>query len=369
MTAQPRVRFAIVGFGGVIGATHIATLKRIPEAELVGLADIDAVRGAARAAEAGVPFFTDHARMLKETNPDVLVVTTPHPFHPSLAMEALAGGRHVLCEKPMAIDVASADAMIAAADRAGRILAINFQSRFRASVEKARALIDEGAVGPLLRVLSIEPWFRPETYFRQSSWRGTWNGEGGGVLFNQAPHSLDLLCYLAGRPSKVWGWTRTRHHHIETEDTAQAMLEFANGAAGYLCFSTYEDGAERRLEIAGENGVIELVGPKVIVRRLNPPLPVFSDTTTETFGKPTSTTEVFDFADDRGLHYHIYLDLIAAIKEGRQPRCNGRQGVMSLELANAIVLSSYQGGQPVTLPVDRSAYSTLLHDLQAKAKQ
>lgn len=368
MTDHSPLRFALIGFAGVIGATHIAALKQIPEAAIVGLADIDAERGSTRAAEAGVPFFVDHHKMLKETQPDVVVACTPHPFHPELAIEAMEMGMHALVEKPMAIEVAAADEMIAVAARTGRILAVNYQQRLRASIEKAKELIDAGAIGPLLRVTSIEPWFRPETYFRQSTWRGTWNGEGGGVLQNQSPHSLDLLCYLAGLPTKVWGWVRTRHHRIETEDTAQAMLEFANGAPGYLCFSTYEYGAVRRLEIVGEDGVLELAGKRVTLERLSPSLPVYSDTTPETFGRPDSTTEVYDFPQDRGNHYYLYLDLIAAIKEGRQPRCNGVGGLMSVELANAVTLSSFSG-QPVTTPVDRTAYRTLLRDLQAKARQ
>ena len=360
------LRFALIGCAATIAPTHLRALQRIPDATIVGMCDINSEAGAARAAQVGSPFFTDYRTMLAETQPDVTVIMTPHPLHPSHTLDALAVGTHVLVEKPMAVEVADADMMIAAAEKAQRILAVNFQQRFRASVEKARELIEGGAVGPLLRVLSIEPWFRPAIYFRQSTWRGRWDGEGGGVLMNQAPHSLDLLCYLAGMPVKVWGWTRTRHHAIETEDTAQAMLEFANGAPGYLAFSTYEFGVERRLEIVGENGILELVGKRVTLQRLSPSLPEYTATSQEMFGSPNRVTEVFDFSDDRGTHYHLYMDLIAAIREGRQPRANGKEGLMSLELANAITLSSY-GGAAVTLPVDRAAYRALLSDLRAKA--
>jgi predicted dehydrogenase len=253
-TGGPVLRYVIIGVGGVIGPSHIKALKQMPEAQIVGVSDIDAERAKPRAEEIGCPWYTDHKAMLAELKPDVAIITTPHPFHAPLALDAFAAGAHVLVEKPIAVQVAEADQMNQAADAAGRLLAVNFQQRFRPVIERAKALMDSGEIGPIVRTLCIEPWYRPAAYYKSAGWRGTWKGEGGAVLMNQGPHPLDLFCYLAGPPAKVSGWLRTRYHEIEAEDTAQAMLEYANGAPGYLALSTAETGLKRRMEIVGENG-------------------------------------------------------------------------------------------------------------------
>jgi UDP-N-acetyl-2-amino-2-deoxyglucuronate dehydrogenase len=357
------MRYAIIGCAAGIVPTHMRALAQLPSAQIVGVSDISAERGAPRAAEAGCPFFVDHRALLAELRPDVAVICTPHPFHAPIALDCFAAGAHVLVEKPMAVEVAEADTMIAAAEAAGCILAVNFQQRFRPAIEYLRQLIDSGELGALLRVLCVEPWFRPAAYYRSATWRGTWAGEGGGVLMNQAPHTLDLLCYLAGMPTKVWGWTRTVAHAIETEDSAQAMLGFANGAAGYLNINTVEAGLQRRLEIVGDRMSVVLAGDQLTIYRVTPALSEYRATSTELFGSPQVAAETIAAPGDGGGHLAVYQDLQAAIGAGRAPRCDGRAGRMSLELASAIIMSSYSD-RAVALPLDRAAYSALLADLR-----
>src|SRR5262245_49717403 len=146
------------------------------------MADVDAERGAKKVAAASCPFFLDHRELLRTIRPDAVVICTPHLLHAQQAQDALLAGAHVLVEKPMAVEVADADAMIAAAEQSGRVLAVSFQERFRPTVQYARDFIARGELGPLLRVLSVEPWLRTAAYYRSSSWRGSWKGEGGGVL-------------------------------------------------------------------------------------------------------------------------------------------------------------------------------------------
>ena len=366
---RPALRYVVIGGAAGIAGTHLRALAQLPGAEVVGLSDVNAEGVAARAAELGCPSFTDHREMLAELRPDVAVITTPHPFHAPIAVDCFDAGAHVLVEKPLAVDVAEGDAMIAAADRAGRILAVNFQQRFRPVVERMRALIQSGEVGDLVRVLCVEPWFRPAAYYRSASWRGTWAGEGGGVLMNQAPHNFDLLCHLVGLPAKVWGWTRTLCHVMECEDTAQAMLEYPNGAPGYLAVSTIEAGGRGQLQIVGDRAVLELVGNNLTIHRFDPPAREHMANATEMFSSPRVQAETVDVdAGDSGAHVDVYRDLQGAIHEGRRPRCDGREGLMSLELANAIILSSF-ADRAVTLPIDRAEYSALLADLKAGGLQ
>ncbi len=366
--ASRAFRYALIGCGGVIAPTHLKALRAIPNAQIVALCDVDPARGEPRAQEIGCAFFTDHHTLLAEIKPDIVAVTTPHPSHAPIAIDCLRAGAHVDVEKPMADETAQADRMIEAADAAGRLLAVNFQQRFKPSIERAKALIDAGALGPLVRVLVVDPWLRTRAYYRMSDWRGTWKGEGGAVLLNQSPHTLDLLCYLAGPPCKVWGWTRTLHHSIECEDTFQAMLEFPNGAPGYISASTVEAGVQRRIQIVGQNGALELVGETLSALRFTPSLNAHMDDNPEPFSAPAIDVTTEDIPGDGGGHLAVHLDLQAAILEGRPPRADGRSGRMSLELANAITLSNFEQ-RAVTLPIDRAAYSQLLAGLRAGTRR
>lgn len=358
------LRYAVIGCAAVIASNHLRALASLPGAQIVGMADLNVERGSVPASQAGCPFFTDYRMMLADVRPDVAVICTPHPSHAAIAIDCFAAGAHVLVEKPMAVEVAEADAMIAAADQAQRLLVVNFQQRFKPEIEYARQFIESGQLGALVRVLCIEPWLRTAAYYRSAGWRGSWRGEGGGVLLNQAPHTLDLLCHLAGLPAKVWGWTRTRAHAIECEDTAQAMLEFPNGAPGYFQTSTVEAGIQRQLYIVGDRAALNLSDGGVTVQRFSPPLGEFILTDPNFFNTPAAQTEQIRLPEANADHTAVHHDLARVISQGGQPRCDGRAARMSLELANAITLSSYTG-RAVTLPIDRPAYSALLADLRA----
>ncbi len=368
MSETKKLRFAIIGCGGIIATTHINALKQIPNAEIVAMCDINAETGAPRAVDVGCAFFTDRHELLATVKPDVVSICTPHPFHAPVAIDALAAGAHVLTEKPMTIEVAEADRMITAADAAGRVLAVNFQQRFKPIVERAKSLVDQGDIGALVRVLVVEPWLRTFAYYKLSTWRGTWEGEGSAVLLNQSPHTLDLLCHLAGEPRKVWGWIRTLYHQIECEDTFQAMLEYPNGAPGYITSSTGEAGAPGRIQIVGDRGAIELVGDNLTTYRFNPALKEHLRTNPAPFAQPGSEVETVHLPGDAGGHLAVYLDLINAIQTGSRPRTDGRSGLMSLELANAITLSSFSE-RAITTPLDRNEYHQLLQDLIAGTRK
>ena len=364
---EPLLRYALIGAGASIASTHLEALARLPGTQIVGMADIDPAIGAQRAATVGCPFFLDHYEMLSAVSPDVVVICAPHPLHMPLALDCFAAGTHVLVEKPIAVEVAEADAMIAAAEAAGRLLAVNFQERFRPAVDAARRLIAAGELGELVRVLCVEPWFRTAAYYRSATWRGSWTNEGGGVLMNQAPHTLDRLCYLAGSPASVWGWTRTLRHAIETEDTAQAMLVYPAGAPGYVEVSTMEAGTPPQLQIIGNRMALEFLGETLTIRRFVPSLAEFSATSLEKFAAPEVIVETFQ--PPEGMppggegHLAVHRDLREAILTGRKPRCDGRDALASLELANAITLSSFTG-RAVSLPLDRAAYTALLSNLR-----
>lgn len=359
---QPTIRYVIIGGAAGIATLHTKALAATPGSQLVAISDVNLERGQERAGELQCGFYADHLAMLAEQQPDVAIICTPHPFHAPLAIDSLRAGAHVLVEKPLAVEVAEGDQMIDAAQAAGKLLAINYQQRFRPQIEWMKQFIEAGELGELVRVLMIAPWFRTAAYYRSAGWRGTWRGEGGGVIMNQAPHNLDLLCYLAGTPSKVWGWTRTVAHAIECEDTAQAMLEFANGAPGFLYGSTVDSGQEQ-FQIIGDRATLNLSGGVLSVTRYEQPLSVFRANAEGMFDAPKSTTEHVVVPEGQGDHAAVHRDLRRAILENGLPRADGVEGLKSLELANAIILSS-QIERPVSLPIDRAAYHTLLEKLR-----
>lgn len=357
------LKHVVIGVGANVFEMHRPALE-LDVVNLVGVSDLDVQKGEQRAAELGCPFFADYHDMLRQTHPDVAVVMTPHPFHAAVAVSCLESGCHVLVEKPMAVHVGEADAMIEAAKDAGRLLAVNFQHRHRPEVRAVHKLIREGHLGRVQHVDMTMAWPRRRNYYQKVAWRGTWTGEGGGVSMNQAPHNLDLLCHLLGMPGRVTAWARTTLHHIETEDTIQAMLEWPGGGLGSLHISTAEAGRPERLEIVGTKGVVQLGSGKVSLERLPQDLEDFLAEDANPFAEPVVESAAVELGEGAGNHVAVYRNLHDAIRSGAPLVCDGVEGRMSLELTNAMLLSSHLE-RVVTLPLDRAAYVHFLEERKA----
>ena len=355
------LRYGVIG-AGVVAPLHLEAIAALDDVELVGISALDLDRASALANAAGCPAFLDHRELLA-LMPDAVVICTPHPSHPVLTIDALEAGAHVLVEKPLAPQVREADEMIDAAERAGRLLGVCFQQRFRSVIASARELIASGRLGELVRVSIVDPLYRPNSYYGTATWRGTWEGEGGGVLMNQASHTLDLLCHLAGPPAAVWGLSRRRSQPMEAEDTATAILEYGNGAVGTLAVSTTEPGVQR-IELVGDGGRIEIIGESLAFERFEPALSEHMSIAKGMFEQPAIVSESVALPAGRGDHVDVHHDFAAAIRTGTIPRVPARDALWSLELANAIVLSTHTG-RTVPLPVDRDAYAAVLADLRS----
>jgi UDP-N-acetyl-2-amino-2-deoxyglucuronate dehydrogenase len=354
------LRYGLVG-AGVVTEMHLDAIAALDDVELVGIAALNRNAAEARASEYGCRAFGASDELFAE-GLDVAVICTPHPSHAELTVAALQTGAHVLCEKPLAPEAREADAMIAAADRAGRRLGVCFQQRFRPVIAAARRLLDEDRLGTLVRASIVDPLYRPHAYYRSADWRGTWKGEGGGVLMNQAPHTLDLLCHLAGAPETVWGAAQRRAQPMEAEDTATALLSYPGGAVGTVAVSTLEPGVQR-IELVGDRGRIEIMGESISFERFEPPVSEHLTSATGMFDAPERIAEAVELPPGRGDHHDVHADFADAVRAGREPRVPAREALWSLELANAIVLSTDEG-RAVGLPVDRDAYGALLARLR-----
>lgn len=358
-----QLRYAVIGVGAGVFSMHRQALA-LPTVQVVAVSDIVPTIGEQRARELHCPFYADHRRLLAEVHPDVVVVMTPHPFHASIAIDCLSAGSNVLVEKPIAVQVAEADAMLAASIQHQRLLGVIFQQRFRPQVRAARTFIQSGQLGRIQHVDMTAVWTRTERYYKSASWRGTWSGEGGGVLMNQAPHQLDVLCHLVGQPARVFAWTRRLLHSIETEDTVQAALEWPDGALGSLHISTAEADQAEYLKIVGTRGQLELEDGKLALRKLDADLVDFIATSPEAMAAPKMLDLAVEPEPGKGDHTAVYQAFNAALLYGIPFTSAGPEGLMSLELANALIYSNY-AHQPVELPLDRQKYAALLEDLRS----
>ncbi|MCZ7647963.1 MAG: Gfo/Idh/MocA family oxidoreductase [Planctomycetota bacterium] len=366
-----KIGIAVIGISGV-GRTHLNAVAKTPGFELRGVCDVNAAAGAACAKELDVKAYTDHQAMFK-ADPKIRAVSiaTPHWFHPPIAVDAAKAGVHVLTEKPMAVTVAGADRMIAAHKKAKTILAVVYQQRFVPAKAKARDLVAKGKLGRINRTMLIAGDYRTNAYYASAGWRATWRGEGGGVLLNQAPHDLDLFQWITGlMPAEVFAKTETKMHPIEVEDCANALLWYKNGAIGYLYSSTCEIPREQRFEISGDLGKLILEGGSLKFARLKQDLRKFTATTKKAWSQPDVEWEDVKLPEAAGAQGHVavYHDFLRAIRTGKPPAVTGEDGRNSVELANAMILSSFTG-KPVKVPVNRKAYEALMRKLIAQSKK
>ncbi len=357
------VRFGVIGVGGM-GAAHAAFVAQMDETRLVAVADINPQTAAGIARKRGCHAETDYHRLLERDDIEAVIIATPHPLHAEMTLAAAQRGIHVLCEKSLAPSVAAADAMIEACQLHGVLLGTVFQQRTDPSRRMMQRLIAGGALGELHRVSLSVCYYRPQSYYDSAPWRGTWSGEGGGILM-QAAHALDQLVWLAGSPARVQALTFTRLHRIEVENTAVSILDYGEGKAGWFYISTADTLGSERIEISGNRGA--LVWEDGRLRHFEVPVPMSAHLGSaagmfDSLGGQWREVEI-----DAKLqkapqgHREVVRAFARAVRAGDASLmiASGEDGLRSLELANAMMLAG-QCGQIVELPLDRARYQALL---------
>jgi UDP-N-acetyl-2-amino-2-deoxyglucuronate dehydrogenase len=249
---------AVVGTG-VVGGWHVGMIPRIPNYKLVAVCDTQPGKGLASLEKnqaTGVPVYEDLAEMLQKQEIDVVHVCTPSGAHFEPATTCMQAGKHVICEKPMEIQLDRIDQMVATSKRTGSRLAGIFQNRWSDANRAIKAAADEGRFGRFAWAGCFTPWYRPDKYYEEGGWRGTWKLDGGGAIMNQSVHAIDLLQWIVGPVKSVSAYASSRiHPKIEVEDTASAALQFENGAFGTIMGTTAMfPGMPARIEVGGENG-------------------------------------------------------------------------------------------------------------------
>ncbi|MCS7119999.1 MAG: Gfo/Idh/MocA family oxidoreductase [Nitrososphaerota archaeon] len=291
-------------------------------------------------------WYTSYMEMLEKAPIDAVIISVPHYLHCPIALDAIRLGRHVLVDKPIALNLEEADRMIEAARRSDVKLGVILQSRFDPTFRRVKQVADEGGFGRLILGEADVKWFRDQKYYDDSRWRGRWSTEGGGALINQSIHTIDLLLWIIGKPRRLWAQIGTYAHKIEVEDLAVAAIRFENGALGVIQGSTATyPGLPAKLGIYGTKGMVILEGEAIKKWSVMGEVEVVSEQTKEGL-QSWARPELVPVTN----HSALIKDFAEAIINDREPLVNGVEGRRSLETIMAIYISS-RTGRVVDLPL------------------
>lgn len=340
-----RIRIAVVGCGR-ISKNHFGSIEKHADAlELAAVCDIDPQTLNQHKAQYGVPGYLRLNEMLKAEKLDMVALCTPSGIHPEQAILAASHGVHVMTEKPMATRWNDGLRMVKACDDAGVRLFVVKQNRRNTTLQLLKRAVEEKRFGRIHMVHLNVFWTRPQSYYDQASWRGTWEFDGGAFM-NQASHYVDLLDWLIGPVDKVQAMMSTTRD-IEVEDTGVLNVRWRNGALGSMSVTmlTYPNNLEGSITILGEKGTVRVGGVAVNDIQLwqfSEPCDYDAQIKTANY----ETTSVYGFG-----HPLYYKNVVDVMRGEAEPETDGREGLKSLELLIAAYLSA-RDGKTVSLPLE-----------------
>lgn len=343
------MKYALIGCGR-ISPNHIEAAKN-NDLEFVAMCDIipEAMQDkAGRFGLDNVRQYTDYYKLLETEKPDLVAIATESGKHAAIALDCIKAGCHVIIEKPIALSIADADAVIAAGKEKGVLVCANHQNRFNKSIQYIRKALEDGRFGRLLHGAAHIRWNRDKDYYGQASWRGTWEQDGG-CLMNQCIHNIDLLRWMMGdEVEEVMAYTdQLCHPYLEAEDLGVAIVKFKNGSYGLIEGTTnvFPKNLEETLYIFGEKGTAKAAGTSDNIIEAW----MFDDQLDDADEVKAACSEnppnVYGFG-----HTPLYADMIDAICTGRMPYVDGKAGKRALELVLAIYKSAAEH-RPVKLPI------------------
>jgi len=337
-------RIALVGCGR-ISKNHFDAIRNVDGLRLSAVSDAVEERARAAGEEQGVQWFTNYADMLRAAESDIVTVATPSGLHSVQGIAAAKAGKHVITEKPMAITLEQADALVAATDAANVRLFVVKQNRLNPSVQLLKRAVDKGRFGRIYLANTTVRWHRPQEYYDGAPWRGTWEFDGGAFM-NQASHYVDLLQWLMGPVESVIAKTATQARRIEAEDSGAAVLKFRNGALGVIEVNvlTHPRNWEGSITIIGEKGTAK-VGGTAVNKVEHWAFAEYDDDDQLIEAAATSPLSVYGFG-----HELYYRNVLAVLRGEAQPETDGRAGRKSLELILGIYESA-KTGRDVPLPL------------------
>lgn len=341
-----KIKAALVGCGRIANNHFGAMEKHSDRMEVVEVCDVDPIALEQAVKRTGAKGFINLGEMLKNSEADVVVLTTPSGLHPEQAIEVARAGKHVMTEKPMATRWHDGIAMVKACDEANVRLFVVKQNRRNATLQLLKRAVEQGRFGKIYSVALNVFWTRPQDYYDSAKWRGTWEFDGGAFM-NQASHYIDLLDWIVGPVESVMAYTGTLARDIEVEDSGVAAIRWRSGAMGTLNVTmlTYPKNMEGSITILGEKGTVRIGGVAV-----NEVLTWEFSESHEDDEKIKSasyeTTSVYGFG-----HPLYYDNVIQTLRGQTEAETDGREGLKSLELLIAMYLSS-RDGKRIALPLE-----------------
>lgn len=369
-----KVRFGIIGIGN-IGIVHTKNLLsgKIGNGELSAICDINPEKiEAVRKLDGGDKpvAFSDYKEMYKSGLIDAVVVAVPHYSHPQMVIEALEAGINAVSEKPAGVYTKQVKEMNAAAEKSDKIFSMMFNQRTNCVYRKMREMVTDGTIGEIKRVnWIITNWYRPQSYYDSGAWRATWKEEGGGVLFNQCPHQLDLLQWIVGMlPARVRSFCHFgKWHNIEVEDDVTVYMEFPNGATGVFVTSTADAPGTNRFEILGDKGKLVVENDKLTATLLEQSEREYNATCTSGHGEPKSYVADVELDGKNPQHAGILNNVANAILGIEPLFVDGKEGLREVELMDSMLLSTWLD-KTVELPIDDELYLSELNKRIATSK-
>ena len=359
------VRLGIVGLGNM-GSGHVANMHRINRCSLTAVCDVVPQK---LGKYSDYKTFTSSEEMIRSGEIDAILIAVPHYGHTTIGIDAMQNGIHVLTEKPISVHKADCERLIAAHTDKNLIFAAMFNQRTDPYYQRIRSIVQSGELGEIRRTACIATdWFRSEAYYSSGGWRATWAGEGGGVLLNQCPHTLDLFQWICGMPSKIRAFCNFgKFHNIEVEDDVTAYLEYPNGATGIFVATTGEAPGTNRLEIAGDRGKLVFEKDKITFERTEVSVQEFNRTTPEAFATPK--TWICDIPERHhgAQHIGILQNFVDVILDGGNLIAPAEEGIHSVEFANAMLYSTFTESI-VSLPLNSADYEAALKERIATSR-
>lgn len=356
-----KIRLGIIGIGNM-GTGHAGNVLggKCPELELVAVADTnpDRLAWGKENLQGQITFFDDAIKMLDSGMIDACIIAVPHYDHPTLAMECMKRGIHVMVEKPAGVYTKQVREMNEEAKRHPEVVfGMMFNQRTNCIYRKMRELIQSGAYGEIRRTnWLITSWYRPQAYYDSGDWRATWSGEGGGVLLNQCPHQLDLWQWICGMPVKIKSEMHFgKWHDIEVEDDVTTYVEYANGATGVFVTSTGDAYGTNRFEVQMDKAKLVVEDNKLRVWEYDMTEQEFSRSNKVPFGSVGKKEIEVETDGQDPEHVGVLNAWAGAILRGTPLVADGSEGINGLTLSNAMHLSAFLG-KTVELPLDEEVY-------------
>ena len=348
------LKIGIVGIGNM-GSFHAESLYagKIVGAKLYAVMDIDERRLVWAEKFDGVKRYRDFDLFIQDQEIDAVIIATPHYDHPTLGLEVIKHNKHLLIEKPAGVFTKNVRILNEKAKASGLVFSIMFNQRTNPVYQQIKELMDTNQLGELRRVnWIVTNWYRSTSYYESGGWRATWEKEGGGVLLNQAPHQLDLLCWMFGMPKKVLSHMAFgAHRHINVENDVTTLMTYQNGATGVFITSTFDAPGTNRLEVVGSKGRLLAENGRLTFDRLLMDESIFDQERHENlFAVPPHERITYEVKENPwGIQHNIVLQNFVNHIINKEPLLSpGVEGIMGLTLSNAMHSSAFTH-QEITL--------------------